>query len=194
MRKTILFSIPHPDIMSQMLKYLFFKPNTKFGYMPADGENPYNSEYLSIWEDLCLDHDAKLVYIDNSNPLNASKIDECDTLMITGGNTFKLLHNLQKGEFVEKIKNFTNKENFVLAGFSAGAVILTPTIEIVQQNWAFGPDENLINLEDLSGIGVLDFEVLPHFNEELDAELLEEYRKGKAWEVKTIRDDELIVI
>ncbi len=193
MKRFVLFSIPTPQILTEISKFLFYKPNTIFGYMPSDGASKDNAQYTPIWENLCKQNNAKLIYINNTNPNDLGLIAGCDTLMITGGNTFQLLHNLRTFGFDKEIENFTKKEDFVISGFSAGAVVLTPTIKIVKEGWAFGPDENLIGLTNLTALKLLDFEVLPHFNSDKDNSLLSKYRENTRYSVKTISDNEFII-
>ncbi|MEI7579455.1 MAG: Type 1 glutamine amidotransferase-like domain-containing protein [bacterium] len=193
MKRIILFSLPSDQILKKISKSLFFKTQTQFGYMPCDGANQDNPQYTPIWEELCRIHNARLIYIDNTNPEQAALIPKCDTLMITGGNTFQLLHNLRKNGFDKAIIDFTKKDNFALSGFSAGAVVLTPTINIVNANWAFGPDENLLNLTDLQGLNIIDYEVLPHFDPDQDKTLLGRYRSESKYHVKTITNEEYLI-
>ena len=110
MRRIILFSIPTDQILKDISEFLFFKPNINFGYMPSDDASPDNPQYTPIWEGLCSSNNAKLVYLDNSNPQHAALILECDALMICGGNTFQLLHNLRTNGFAEEIIKFTQKK------------------------------------------------------------------------------------
>jgi peptidase E len=193
MKKIILFSIPSDRILREISKYLFYKKQTMFGYMPSDGASQENPKYLPIWEEFCRINHAKLVYINNTNPEHAALIGTCDTLIITGGNTFQLLHNLRNNGFVEAIVGFTKKENFVLSGFSAGALVLTPTINILNESWAFGPDENSVNITDLDGLNIINYEVLPHFDQDNDAALIKKYRLKSEHPVKTILNDEYLV-
>lgn len=193
MKRIILFSLPLDQILKDISKFLFFKDNVAFGYMPCDGASPDNPQYTPIWEELCRINNASLVYLDNTNPKHASLIPECDTLMITGGNTFQLLYNLRKNGFDKAVIELSQKADFALSGFSAGALVLTPTIKIINENWAYGSDENLMNLTDLTGLNILNYEVLPHFDPEKDKTLLEEYRSQSRYEVKTIANDQYLV-
>ena len=87
----------------------------------------------------------------------------------------------------------TNKDDFVIAGFSAGAAILTPTINIVTKEWSYGKDSNNVGLDNLAGLNLVDFEVLPHYTE-TDEESLEKYSKQSKYDVEPIPDDFYIVI
>ncbi len=73
-------------------------------------------------------------------------------MVITGGNTFKLLDNLRKSGLDKAIKEFSNKSEFVLAGLSAGALVLTPTIEVCNlPNY----DESTVGIDDFTGLNII---------------------------------------
>jgi peptidase E len=82
----------------------------------------------------------KFELIDNSKvgreaELESEKLLSCGALLIAGVNTFGLLHNLKKSKLFETVQKLNEKEEFVIAGFSAGALILTPSIESCGLNW-----------------------------------------------------------
>jgi dipeptidase E len=111
--------------------------------------------------------------------------------VISGGNTFKLLDNLRKSGLDKTIIEFTKQDNYVLSGFSAGALVLTPTIEVCNlPNY----DENLVGLKNLTGLGIIDFEVFPHYDEATQKELLDKYRLTAKHEVKEITNEDFITI
>ena len=110
-------------------------------------------------------------------------------LVISGGNTYELLNDLRKTGLDKAIIEFSKKDEFVLSGFSAGACVLTPTIAIAGQGT--GADVNEVDLKDLTGLNIVDFEVYPHY-ENGDEETYEEYSKQSPNKVKKITDQEFI--
>ena len=84
-------------------------------------------------------------------------------LLITDGNTFALLDKLKRTGLDRAIKNFVKKDNFVLSGFSAGALVLTPNIKVCNLDKY---DANKVGIEDYAAIGIVDFEVFPVFDAE----------------------------
>lgn len=119
------------------------------------------------------------------------KLQSSNILVIAGGNTFKLLDNLRKSGLDKTIKEFAKKDEFVLAGFSAGALVLTPTIEVCNlPNY----DENLVGITELTGLNLVNFEVFSHYEETQHKSALNKYRTTTKNEVKEITNDGYLVI
>jgi len=164
-----------------------------FAYMPADGES-CPEKYIVEWQSYAKRGNAEFRYIDNSKKDavdEQNKLLECNICFISGGNTFILLRNLYRSGLDRALKRFTEKDEFVLSGSSAGALVLTPTIEVCNIP---DFDENVVGLEDLTGLGIVNFEVFPHFVEEKHGVILEKYRESSKNEVREIRDGEFIVV
>ena len=83
-----------------------------------------------------------------------------------GGNTFNLLKFAREAKFKASIENLL-KRNGIYIGVSAGSIIVGPSIEIAGEVAA---DKNEIDLEDLTGFGIMDLIVLPHYSSEIEPE------------------------
>ena len=172
--------------------------------MPSDGGNiAANAKFNPIWQQFAENNQAKFVFIDNSKRgsgavIEKQKILSSNILIISGGNTFKLLDNLRQSGLDKAVIEFWQKDNVVLSGFSAGAIVLAPKIDVASQPSGIDPtdmsDENIVGITDLAGLGILDFEVWPHYYEDSDKETLEKYKDTCSDEVKTIGDNEIVVI
>jgi hypothetical protein len=69
--------------------------------------------------------------------------------------------------------------------------VLTPSINICSlPNF----DENLVEVEEFSGLGIVDFEVFPHYDELSQKATLESYRKTSANSVRAVADEDYISI
>lgn len=95
-----------------------------------------------------------------------------DVMYIEGGNSYYLLQESQKNNFVE----FVNKrvdEGMIYVSTSAGTVIAGPDIEPVRQDSraALAP-----NLKGTKGYGLVDFVVMPHWGQAKRRELYSSYR------------------
>jgi len=195
MKRILLFSAPTENNLKTLLNLIFPNSikNKVFAYMPSDGAD-CPQEYVDEWKKYAREHNAEFRYIDNSKEKptgEAEKLQGSNILVITGGNTFKLLDNLRKSGLDNAVKELAKKNEFVLAGFSAGALVLTPTIEICNLP---DYDENLVGLTDLAGLNIVNFEVFPHYEQARHKSVLNQYRTTAKNEVKEITDDDYVVI
>lgn len=110
------------------------------------------------------------------------------TIYVCGGNTFKLMKFVAQSNFKDEVIKCLEKGGLYI-GTSAGSIIVTPTIRIAGE---IDPDENLVNLTNLDGMNLVDFEVLPHYTSENDLEL-EAYKKKTNREIKLISNEDIWV-
>ncbi len=163
--------------------------NRVLAYMPSAGIKATPQKYIDEWKMMARDFNAKFNLIDNTSSNDKEKILQSNILVISGGNTFTLLDNLRKSGLDKTIKEFVDKSEFSIAGFSAGAIILTPTIAICNLP---GFDVNNVGLEDLTGLGVVNFEVFPHYDITSYQSLFDERQRRTNYEIRKISDDSLI--
>ena len=86
----------------------------------------------------------------------------CDVIYINGGNPFHLLLHIKRSGS-EEIFRHLSQQNIIFVGVSAGAIVLGPNIHIVQ---FFTPEMNNVNLEDLTGLNLVELMVFPHYDRE----------------------------
>lgn len=190
---------PHMDEVAKLL-FPHELENKTLAYMPTNGHLT-NPEYTRYWQELTERNNANFVLVDNMLPETVGeeeKIRRANILLISGGNTYELLHNLKTSKLDQSVIDFSKKENYVLAGFSAGAIVLSPTIAVAGQPAGDDPndliDANLVGITDLTGLNIIDFEVFPHYNPQKDKHTLDKYRQIAKNQVKEIADNEYIVI
>lgn len=193
MKRFIVFSQPLERNFDELLTALFptdLSPKI-LAYMPANGVAS-GQKYIEFWKKITNEHGAKFRLIDNEQNLEAERVKLLGStiLLITGGNTFGLLQNLRSSGLFSTIQEFSQKKDFVLAGFSAGALVLTPTIEICTLD---GFDDNQVGISNLDALNLIPFEVFPHYDETREVDLTA-YRSKTKYEVRTIKNDEHIVI
>lgn len=188
----------------EFAKYIFPEEisDRKFGYMPTNGRLD-GQEYEESWREYAIKNNSEFVFIDNTKrgeeaKKEAEKLLSCNILMSAGGNTFNLLNNLREANLLDIIKQFIKKDEFVFAGFSAGAIIMTPSIAAAGQPAGDDPedlfDENIPQITDLSSLAIVDFEVFPHFDPKIDAKHLEDFKQITKNEVKPLTDEDYILI
>ena len=102
-----------------------------------------------------------------------------DVIYLAGGNTFYFLKHIQDSGFMERLRRFVRRGG-ILAGLSAGAIIMTPHIVLAGYPPHEG-DENEVRLKDLRALGLVQFEFLPHFSNsaKTNAAMLKYSRKSK---------------
>lgn len=216
MKRIVLFSeITKNSNPQDVLNAIFPKElkNKKLLFMPSGGININYQHYYDEWKEFCSNYGASFDLIDNSIPPEDSqlvkfeeeKIRQSNILVISGGDPFKLLYHLRRTGMDKTIMEFVNKENFILVGYSAGAMILTPTIAITtmvvtNQDGKRVPIHDVRGKSvhpglqnDLTGLELVDFEIVPHYEQKY-AEDVKLYRKSAKNEVKTCTDDEFFVI
>ena len=137
MGKLILFSGPQPSILEKLRKEVFINGSVRVAYMPSDGANQ-QEKYEIYWKKWVEENDGNFVVIDNSlrgdsTKEESMKILESDVLIITGGNTFVLLNHLRESGLIPAVKQFAQTEGKTILGFSAGAIIMSPTIRMANQ-------------------------------------------------------------
>jgi len=195
MKRIVLFSTFLVGKNQNKLLELIFPSkmqNKVLAYMPSDGAN-VNKKYLNQWKQFAKNHHTKFNLINNSKTKNNKEIKKVyasNILVITGGNTFTLLRNLRRSGLDTAIKNFTQKNNFVLAGFSAGAIVFGPTIRVATIK---GYDKNEVGIKNLAGLNILNFEVFTHYSKEW-GKAVEKYEKTTDNQVKKIKDEDYIVL
>jgi peptidase E len=201
MKRIVLFSYLLDALRPTLLPLIFPADlaGKVFAYMPSDGslKGGRYQRFHEIWQELAEENGAEFVPIDNSlvdaeAEGEREKLRGANILMITGGNTCVLLRNLRRSGLDQEILALANKDQYVLAGFSAGAMIFTPTIQLS----TFGPyeeDNKEVGLTDFTALNLVDYEVFPHYAEDTQ-ETFEAYRKIATHPVKPLGDAEFLVI
>lgn len=197
MAKIVSFSQPTDSSLKIISQELFkVKEKKKFAYMPANGINNKSKKYAPFWEGYVKDNsNYSFVKIDNSKvgkgvELEKDKILNADILLISGGNTFTLLRNIRRNGMDDTIKDFAKRNSSILVGFSAGALVLTPNIEIVVHKQT---DKNIVGINDFTALGLVSFEVSPHYSLKRKSRI-DDYKQKSKNEVKVITDDDVIVV
>lgn len=194
MKRAVLFSTI-TDTNSQTIFSEIFNDKIKdkvLAYMPSDGV-ANSASYIEEWRSYAQRYGAAFNVVNNhsSDATERAKLLDSNILVISGGNTFALLNNLRKSGLDDAIIEFTQKPNFILSGFSAGALVLTPTIAICKLP---DFDENLVGINDLNGLKIFDFEVFPHYVDDSHKQILENYRATTKYQVREMSDEEFITV
>ena len=90
---------------------------------------------------------------------DASELLKYDVVEFIGGNPYYLLNSIRVHNALALIKQLAEKK--VLLGWSAGALVFTPSIEIVDK---LTPEINIVPLDDLEGLCLTNTHLIPHYN------------------------------
>ncbi len=96
-------------------------------------------------------HNIKLADHNNAKHI----LEQSDAVMVGGGNTFKLLHDIYKAGILEIIQHKINTGSPYI-GWSAGANITAPTIGTTN-------DMPVIQPQSFEALGVFPFQINPHY-------------------------------
>jgi len=118
------------------------------------------------------------------------KLAEIDIIFIGGGNTFYLLKYIRESGFDKVIKELLDKD-MIYIGVSAGSMVVCP--DISQAQWKHLEDENIVDLKDLRGMGLVDFMVIPHYVSKQKAII--EKNKGKvSYPIIALTDTQAVLV
>lgn len=94
-------------------------------------------------------------------PEHAEHALSADLVYLSGGNTFYFLKAIRKHHFDTLLKKYVERGG-VLAGLSAGAILMTPTIATASYP-KFDRDDNDVNLRNFDALELVHFEFFPHY-------------------------------
>lgn len=204
MRRIVFFSTPYNNNNFHEILKLIFPPEMTDKhplFMPSQGVSNTSQNFLDDWEGFAKKFNVKLELCDNSAIDVASekeKLKDSNILIISGGDPFQLLINLRRTGLDITIKEFIKKDEFILAGYSAGAYVLTPTLEIAKifnENYPDGKKYMTQDkMKDLSGLGIVDFEICAHYSEAHHKHIFENYIDNNRNEVKLLSDNDFVVL
>lgn len=127
-----------------------------FGF--ADADKRYEEYGLSVQNGL-KNPNLKINVVLPSNAI--SVIESSDAIIAGGGNTFKLIHDLQELNLLNIIREKVNK-GIPYIGWSAGANILAPTISTTN-------DMPIIEPQSFNALNLFPFQINPHyFNQKIE--------------------------
>ncbi len=155
------------------------KKNPRFVFIPSANHVPeFEYEYVKdTYGALGVTNIAQL-NLDRPYSLNDAEkiIKSADIIYLSGGNTFYFLKSIRRNHFDRLLLKFVHSGG-VLAGLSAGAIIMTPSIATASYP-KFDRDENTVGIRNLDALGLVNFDFFPHYNHE--PEYARELRKQSA--------------
>ena len=132
----------------------------------------------------CFDYDSQ----------SPSELISYDVVEMIGGNPYYLLNSIRKNKFTDTLDHFAKTKCII--GCSAGAIVLTPTLNLID---IYSPEMNIVNLEDLSACNLTGIQILPHYSkftkryDNFEKRCLE-YERANNCKVVRLNDGEGIII
>jgi len=135
--------------------------------------------------------EVDLVDLDKEKDL-VNVFKDKDLIYVRGGNTFELLDSVRNSGFDSLLPKLL-ESGVIYASSSAGSILPGPSIEIADND--FAPDYNSVGLKDMTGLGLVDFAIFPHWEERWRQKLnlLKSERKVN-YPVKTLVDNQVVII
>lgn len=118
----------------------------------------------------------------------AEQLLSYNVVELIGGNPYYLLHSIRQHHGEAALRAMA--ENGLLIGWSAGALVLGPTIALIDR---YHPQLNFLGLTDLSGLGLTEVQIMPHCNKE-DPEKAHEYQRETGGRVIFLKDGEGVAL
>ncbi|RYV03971.1 peptidase S51 [Shewanella sp. OPT22] len=135
------------------------KHSKKIGYVASqpDPERTYYKATQDFYKQLGFEMDTYIELESEFDPNSLELLLNNDAIHLSGGDTFRFLEFVKERK-LEKLLVEYYLSGGGLIGVSAGAMILTPSIESAQ----LCADINSRELKDLKGLSLTDFTVIPH--------------------------------
>lgn len=184
MKLFLASEVKNPQSFPSLSEYVEDWTNKKIVYIPtaANGEQPQRDWHDSQTWQLVQTLGANLHVMELEKTL-ATNIPEIlkntDIIWFAGGMTGYLLYWIRRVELDKQLPNLL-ENGCLYVGSSAGSMIASATQTVTE--WYIGETEPGASL--LPGLGLVDFEIYPHFKEELLTEIEEKWQGKKLYLLK----------
>jgi dipeptidase E len=172
------------------------KRRPKIVFIPSANHVP-DFEYDYVRETFSEQGPVDVVLFNIDRPYSAQDaekiIKSADLIYLSGGNTFYFLKSIRRNHFDKLLLKFVQRGG-VLAGLSAGAIMMTPAITTASYP-KFDRDENTVGLRNLDALGLVEFEFFPHYSPEPEyARELKRQSKALKYPIYGVADGAGIVV
>ncbi len=184
-----------PEIIEEFLKLLNKKPEeTQVCLIPTAADSEPDKRYVEKDKEGLSELGFKVTEIDlkqeNEESLN-NKLKDFDVIFVAGGNTFCLLKYIRESGFDKAVKSFLDRGGIYL-GVSAGSIVAGPDISSAQWKYMF-EDKNTVGLKDFSGMGLVDFIIVPHYMAEHES-IINENKNKVSYPIYALTDLQAILV
>ena len=155
---------PLTDAMDAQVMSLL-PPSPRIGYLPSSPDR--DRAWFRQVEAYYGRYGAALAFFGVEDDFDSARLPdlfESDAIHLTGGNTFQFAYWLRQRGLFDPLREFAERGG-MLIGVSAGAILMTPDISTS----SLCGDQPYPGLASMSGLRLVDFHVVPHVGEDLDA-------------------------
>lgn len=189
----------HSESMKKLEKFVGGLKGKKIAYIPTanNGENPFNDwkTNSATWK-LVNTLGSKVTPIQLEDYKDSSVIKELknkDIIWFAGGSAGYLMYWIRRCEIDKALPDLLKKSIYV--GSSAGSMICSKTQ--YTSCWYLGEPEPGANL--LPGLGLINFEIYPHYDDSLLSDIKKHWKKGELFLLKngeaiTVTDGKIEVL
>lgn len=179
----------------ELMQYIT-NPRPRFTFIPTGGfeADYFYDEFIARFESYGYKN-FNMLHLDRAfSTTELNRALESDLIYLSGGNTFNLLKHARESGFLRHLNRYVASGR-ILAGHSAGAIMMTPTIRTASFP-AHDRDQNLVNLIDWRACNLVNFEIFPHFLDTPDytLPLMEESRTVKSGPIYALKDGAAISV
>jgi dipeptidase E len=172
----------HPESIAKLTQFVGSFTNKRIAYIPtaANGAG-YGSWKTGQSVQVARSLGAKLDIIELEDCVSTNVIDRIgqpDILWMAGGAAGYLLYWIRRCQLDKALPKILKQSIYV--GSSAGSMICATTQNA--SDWYLGEPEPGANL--LPGLGLIDFEIYPHYEDKLLPEIDQHWKKGKLYLLK----------
>lgn len=119
----------------------------------------------------------------------AVSFDPYQIVYVCGGNTFTLMKFAREADFSNSVNKLLLRGG-VYIGVSAGSVIAGPSIRIAAE---LSPDVNSVGLVDMSGMGITDTIIYPHYKDS-DENQIKKFEARHNHDVVRLTNNQAVII
>lgn len=170
----------HPKSLEKLKNFIGGFEGKSIAYIPTagNGETPYGSWQTTsqTWK-LVQTLGAHVTAVVLEEYKNASVVDQLrgkDVIWFAGGACGYLMYWIRRCELDKHLPNLL-KAGSVYVGSSAGSMVTAPTLNVTE--WYMGEAEAGASI--FPGLGLIDFEIFPHFEDEMLPEIKKNWQGGK---------------
>ena len=199
MMELVLYSDQVSDknrIVNEKMLELISKEKVKLGYIPSTGDKDrafFNAQ-VEFYHKYGIDDFLFFDLDDEYDPLKIEELLSCDVIHLSAGNPIYFLNNIKRRRFELILQKYVQNGG-LLIGVSGGAVQIGRSAGLYKV-FIDHLDSAISNIKEFDALGLVDFEILPHYNrwDEDYKKDVKEYSKKLRTIIYALHDGDGIIV